>query len=32
MLADAYMLSLGPKYPALHINSCDPGLVYTGEF
>jgi hypothetical protein len=29
MLADAYMLSLGPKYPSLHINSCDPGLVFT---
>ena len=29
MFADAYMLSVAAKYPSLHINSCDPGLVYT---
>jgi NAD(P)-dependent dehydrogenase (short-subunit alcohol dehydrogenase family) len=29
MFADAYMLSLTRKFPNLHINSCDPGLVFT---
>jgi hypothetical protein len=29
MFADAYMLSCSRKYPSRHINSCDPGLVYT---
>eukprot|EP00977_Amphora_coffeiformis_P019185 scaffold7007_cov146-Amphora_coffeaeformis.AAC.5 len=29
MFTDAYMLRLARQYPALRINSCDPGLVYT---